>query len=165
MFLCVKLGKQYRMDEIGRGTINIAEWSALLWALYLAREADLSTVELIGDSQLAVNQARGTWKVRHPTLRIFKEEFDTLSKQFTHLRVLYQPRLQNAAATYLEDVLLACATIGPNEEIAAQFPSHIDWPTYADVRSSIDISSGNRRRRFCDQPLPVVDRARYVSRV
>lgn len=138
MFACVKLGEKYRIVEIGGGTINIAEWSALLWALYMAREAGLKEVELIGDSQLAINQATGNWKVRHPTLKIFKEEFDRLTSQFNRVSVNYQPRLQNCAALHLEDVLLAGATIGPPSGL-----KHIDyWPPYIDVRTAINMMSG-----------------------
>lgn len=139
MFLCAKLGAQYRMDEIGCGTINIAEWSAGLWALKLAREAGFNEVELIGDSQLVVNQGNGTWKVRHPTMKIFKEEFDTLSKLFSRVNLCYRPRLQNDAAIHLENVLLH-----PPADIAAQFPS-FDWPTYSDVRRTIDMYSKKAR--------------------
>lgn len=144
MFLCVKLQDQYRLDEIGNGTINIAEWSALLWALKLAQEARLDEVELLGDSQLVVNQANGVWQARHPTLSIMKNEFDQLTPQFHHLTVRYQPRLENEAATHLEDLLLAVATFGATTKAATAFQTHIEWPTYADVRSAIYTGNGTR---------------------
>jgi ribonuclease HI len=142
MFLCVKLNEQFRLDEIGRGTINIAEWSALLWALKLAQQTGLREVQLFGDSQLVVNQANGVWKARHPTLSIMKGEFDEMRSEFRHLIVDYQPRLQNLAATHLEDTLLACATIGPNKTIAAQFTEPVEWPSYTEVKSAIYTGRG-----------------------
>ena len=143
MFLCVKLQEQYRLDEIGNGTINIAEWSALLWALKLAQEASLDEVELLGDSQLVVNQANGVWQARHPTLSIMKSEFDQLIPQFRHLTVRYQPRLENEAATHLENLLMSVATFGPTKAAAA-FQTQIEWPTYADIRSAIYSGNGTR---------------------
>ena len=105
MYLCIKVGDEYLMETMGKGTINVAEWSALLWCLMEARSAGLTHVDVVGDSQLAINQANGLWRIRKPALRPFKEEFDRLRACFAHLTVRYQRRLSNQAAVHLEEAL------------------------------------------------------------
>ena len=105
MYLCVKVGDEYLMDSIGDGTISVAEWSALIWCLMEAQNAGLTHIDVVGDSQLAINQANGLWRIRKPELRLFKEEFDRLRGCFARLSVRYQPRLQNQAAVHLEEAL------------------------------------------------------------
>jgi ribonuclease HI len=55
--------------NLGDGTNNIAEWSAVVWAAQWAKENGLKKVTLLGDSLLVVNQANGAWKIKSEQLK------------------------------------------------------------------------------------------------
>ncbi|MFL5908934.1 MAG: reverse transcriptase-like protein [Solirubrobacterales bacterium] len=58
-----------RSEAIGKATNNVAEYRALLLGIDLARELGADEVELVGDSQLIVEQVRGNYKVKQEHLR------------------------------------------------------------------------------------------------
>lgn len=89
------------MKKLGYGTNNIAEWSALIWALDEANKRNLTDVEFIGDSKLVVNQANGSWKINNQTFLPFKAAFDEGFKPVGGT-VSYIPRDSNLAGNYLE---------------------------------------------------------------
>lgn len=53
---------------LGRTTNNVAEYAALLAALYWARHQGVDHLELYSDSQLLVRQFTGAYKVKAPHL-------------------------------------------------------------------------------------------------
>jgi ribonuclease HI len=56
-------------EAIGEATNNVAEYRALLLGIDLAKELRADEVELVGDSQLIVEQVRGNYKVKQEHLR------------------------------------------------------------------------------------------------
>lgn len=58
-----------RNAAIGTATNNVAEYRAMLLGIELAKELGAESVELIGDSELIVNQIKGNWKVKQDHLR------------------------------------------------------------------------------------------------
>jgi ribonuclease HI len=56
-------------EAIGEATNNVAEYRALLLGIDLARELGADEVELVGDSQLIVEQVKGNYKVKQDHLR------------------------------------------------------------------------------------------------
>jgi len=58
-----------RSETIGEATNNVAEYRAVLLGIALARELGAEELELVGDSQLIVEQVRGNYKVKQDHLR------------------------------------------------------------------------------------------------
>jgi len=85
------------------GTNNLAEWTALVWAAHLAYTNGHMDVEFIGDSQLIVNQALGSFKIKAPEFKPFKDEFTDISKYFDFFSISYVPRSENLAGVFLEN--------------------------------------------------------------
>ena len=79
-----------------RVTNNEAEYAALLAALdeVAAAAADPGrvTLEVRGDSQLVINQLRGTWKVRADNLRPLHTRARAALGRFARVRLTWQRR-------------------------------------------------------------------------
>ena len=78
-------------EYLGRQTNNIAEYSAILSALKHARTLGAHTVEMRMDSELAVRQLKGEYKVKNPGLaaiflRIHNELIWFKKVTFHHVR-------------------------------------------------------------------------------
>ncbi len=56
-------------EAIGVATNNVAEYRALVEGLAKARELAVDEVEVVSDSELLVNQMRGSYKVKNEALR------------------------------------------------------------------------------------------------
>ena len=105
MHVCVVLDGKTYFEKLGQGTNNVAEWLALCWGLSIAKADGVIELEVIGDSQLIINQANGLWKIKKEEFRPFKAEFVLLAKSFTKLTVRYEPRDKNLAGKHIESVL------------------------------------------------------------
>jgi ribonuclease HI len=91
--------------EFGQGTNNLAEWSALIWAVQIAEERGYTDVEYIGDSIMVINQADNKWKIKERSFLPFKETFLKLNSKIKGT-LTYIPRDKNKAGTYLEHGLV-----------------------------------------------------------
>ncbi len=58
-----------RAETIGEATNNVAEYRAMLLGIELAVELGADEVDLVGDSELIVQQVRGRYKVKQDHLR------------------------------------------------------------------------------------------------
>jgi ribonuclease HI len=74
-------------ERIGVATNNVAEYRALVEGLRKAAELKLSEVEVVSDSELLVNQMRGSYKVKNEALRELWREATGLAEGFD--RVTY----------------------------------------------------------------------------
>lgn len=88
------------------GTNNEAEWLAFLWACTIAIDKGLNArpLSILGDSKLVISQAQGVWKVKQPSLAVFRDEFLKLQPEFKQLRLLHVLRDANPAGHYIEQV-------------------------------------------------------------
>lgn len=88
-------GKEYG-EQIGRTTNNVAEYSAVVFALKKAKQlltkkvAKETDVELITDSELLVKQLNGEYKIKDEDLRllfldVWNLKLDFKSVTFTHV--------------------------------------------------------------------------------
>jgi ribonuclease HI len=93
--------QSFKIDDLGHGTNNVAEWSGLLWAVIWARDNGHDQIRLIGDSQLVVKQARGEWRAKDPLLNDMREEFRGIAKNM-ELDITHVLRDMNLAGVYLE---------------------------------------------------------------
>ncbi len=94
----------FRVEElskyIGRGTNNIAEYSAVIKALETAHQMGEKQIHVKSDSQLVIRQLGGAYKVKDPKLKTLKRRIDRLSRglivSFEHI-----PRERNREADLL----------------------------------------------------------------
>jgi len=99
-------GKKYG-EYIGRATNNVAEYRGIVFALKKTKallgkkKAKQTEVEMRMDSELAVKQLNGLYKIEHPDLQplflqIWNTKLDFKSVAFVHIR-----REENRAADAL----------------------------------------------------------------
>ena len=61
-------------ETIGRATNNVAEYRALIEAVRAAASLRPESAEILGDSQLIIEQVKGNWKVKQEGLRPLRAE-------------------------------------------------------------------------------------------
>jgi ribonuclease HI len=86
---------------LGRATNNVAEYYALITALDYAVGHDIRNLRVRSDSQLLVNQMRGTYKVKSADLRPLHERALKLASSFDYFAIEYVPREHNRDADRL----------------------------------------------------------------
>ncbi|VVB98039.1 Ribonuclease HI [uncultured archaeon] len=87
-------------EYIGKGTNNIAEYTAVVKALELAKELGESEIEIRSDSELLIKQMNGEYKVKMPHLKELKAKIRVLEKGMK-VKFKWVPREQNSAADLL----------------------------------------------------------------
>ena len=95
-------GKLY----LGVMTNNQAEYRALILGLKAVAHYHSALVRVYMDSDLIVNQMRGTYKVRHPDLEPLWREARELVKALPAVTFDHVPRAQNALADRLANEAL-----------------------------------------------------------
>ena len=94
--ICEVVGEKEYGEQIGRATNNVAEYSAVVFALKKAKQlltkkiAKETDVELITDSELLVKQLNGKYKIKDEDLRllfldVWNLKLDFKSVTFTHV--------------------------------------------------------------------------------
>ncbi len=81
---------------IGKGTNNIAEWSALIEGMKLALSHGCRDLEVRGDSQLIIRQITGRYRVKSQNLITLYEEARTICKNFEKINFKWVQREKNA---------------------------------------------------------------------
>ncbi len=87
--------------NIGTATNNVAEYTALIEALRLARSMGKTRVEVFSDSELLVRQINGEYGVRSPALRLLYERARCLIEGFCSFRITHISRARNTLADEL----------------------------------------------------------------
>ena len=95
---------------IGQATNNIAEYTALIFALQEALIMRADIVKINTDSQLLYRQINRTYKVRHPNITGLFAQALRLMSGFTKVSISHIPREKNRAADKL-------ATQAVNKEV------------------------------------------------
>jgi ribonuclease HI len=95
--LLLENGKKVRelSKKIGRGTNNIAEWSALIEGLKLALSHGCRELEVRGDSQLIIRQISGQYRVKSENLIPLFNEARKLCGNFEKLSFKWVQREEN----------------------------------------------------------------------
>lgn len=91
---------------IGACTNNIAEYTALLDALDLARELGGTEVRVHSDSQLLVRQFNGQYRVKNDRLLGMLSRAQSKRRGFPSLELVHVPREENKAADRLANEAL-----------------------------------------------------------
>ena len=86
---------------IGEATNNVAEYTAAIEGLSLARELGARTVTLRSDSQLLVNQLTGRYRVKTPHLQPLHRRVRGIAAGFERISFEHVPREQNREADLL----------------------------------------------------------------
>jgi ribonuclease HI len=86
---------------IGNATNNIAEYSALIYALQEAIMDGRDDIVVNSDSELLTRQLRGEYKVKNENLKYFYEQFLHLSRGFSSIKIVTIRREENAVADKL----------------------------------------------------------------
>ncbi len=87
-------------EYIGRGTNNIAEYTAVLRALEAAGEMGEREIEIRSDSLLLINQMNGKFKVKMPHLKELKAGIENVKGEMK-VKFKWVPREQNTVADLL----------------------------------------------------------------
>jgi ribonuclease HI len=87
--------------SIGQATNNIAEYSALIAGLEEASRLGAEAVDVRLDSELAVKQMLGKYKVKNEGLKPLFRKAKTLSKSFKKFSIRHVPREENTRADKL----------------------------------------------------------------
>jgi ribonuclease HI/probable phosphoglycerate mutase len=90
-----------RSEDIGYGTNNRAEYTALLEGLRTARDRGIRDLTVRSDSQLLVRQMTGEYKVKHKGLVPLRIEAESLTRDFDRVRFEHIPREENEEADAL----------------------------------------------------------------
>lgn len=93
-------------SRIGKTTNNQAEYRAIIAALEEAVRLGASLVELKSDSELAVEQINGRYRVKNPALRPLHQRVRELRSLFQSFAITSIPRRQNAEADRLSNAAL-----------------------------------------------------------
>ncbi|AEE46384.1 bifunctional RNase H/acid phosphatase [Cellulomonas fimi] len=95
-----------RADFLGVASNNVAEYSGLVAGLRAALAIDPDArLEVRMDSQLVIEQMRGTWKIKHADMRRFADEVHALVDPTT-VTWTWVPRARNAAADRLANLAM-----------------------------------------------------------
>lgn len=90
--------------SLGVTTNNVAEYSGLLEALTIARDAGADDVEIISDSELLVKQMLGQYRVKHPNLIPLFQKAKMLSHGFRRFAIRHTLRAGNKDADRLANL-------------------------------------------------------------
>jgi len=88
-------------DVLGKATNNVAEYTALLRALSLAKELGLASLEIQSDSELLVKQMNGDYRVKNADLIGLYGEAKQLAGKFRTVEIVHVRREQNKDADKL----------------------------------------------------------------
>lgn len=93
-------------EFIGHTTNNVAEYTAMIRGLealaeYLDERTPSASVLVKMDSELAVKQMRGEYKIKHPNLKPLAEQAYMRTQQFSAVQFAHVPREQNKVADAL----------------------------------------------------------------
>jgi broad specificity phosphatase PhoE/ribonuclease HI len=90
-----------RSEFIGVATNNVAEYRALIAGLSAARDLRARFVHVRMDSNLVIQQMKGSWQIKNVGLRPLAREATSLGSLFDEITFEWIPRAQNAHADRL----------------------------------------------------------------
>lgn len=76
-------------------TNNIVEYEACILSLEEAIDMCIKFLEVFGESALIINQIKGEWETRHPSLILYRDYARRLSTFFTKVKFHHIPRDEN----------------------------------------------------------------------
>ncbi len=104
-------------EYIGKATNNIAEYTAFIAALKRMKKLVASDVIIYSDSELAVKQINGIYKVKNKGLKPLYSKVIKLLEEFDSFRVIHVPREENSTADRLANRAIKQHNSGKNNLI------------------------------------------------
>ena len=104
---------------IGQATNNIAEYTALIYALQEALILKADDVVVKADSELLCRQLNGAYKVKHANIRPLFEQIKHLATGFKRFRIEHVRREQNKEADKLSRQAIKKHNAGQDDRPAA----------------------------------------------
>ena len=93
-------------EYIGKATNNIAEYGAFLAVMKRMKALGAREITIFSDSELAVRQINGLYRVKNAGLQPLYEEIMAISREFTLFRVIHIRREKNVLADKLANMAL-----------------------------------------------------------
>lgn len=93
-------------EAIGVATNNVAEYTAVLRALQRSSELGATDVDIRSDSKLLVEQLKGTYRVKNPTLQRLHAETRAAARAFRRVSYEHVPRERNRRADELVNLAI-----------------------------------------------------------
>jgi len=88
-------------EYIGKTTNNIAEYTAFITSLNRMKKLGATDVTIYSDSELAVKQINGIYKVKNKGLKPLHSEVIKFLEEFDSFKVIHVPRDENSTADRL----------------------------------------------------------------
>ncbi len=85
-------------EYLGSTTNNVAEYTALVRALEVAKKLEGTHLDIRMDSELIIKQMQGVYKIKQPHLVILANQVKVLLKSFTRVSFKHVRREYNKAA-------------------------------------------------------------------
>ena len=83
-------------------TNNVAEYEDLLLGLNALKYLGVKRVQVLGDSELVINQVNDSYQTKHPWMRAYRNEvWDMFGNYFTEHTIKVVPRYENTVADSL----------------------------------------------------------------
>ena len=82
-------------------TGNQTKYEAILKGLQLLQEVKANAVEILGDSQLIINQLIDLYECKDDILRNYYEKYQGLIDEFPMVTIKHIPRAQNQEVNWL----------------------------------------------------------------
>ena len=101
-----------RAAGIGTATNNVAEYQGLIAGLQAALDVGATEVDVRMDSKLVVEQMKGTWRVKHPTLQPLARGGAGPAPAVLRDRFTWIPREKNKHADRLANEAMDAAAQG-----------------------------------------------------
>lgn len=102
---------------IGDATNNIAEYTALIYALQEALILHADDVQVFTDSELLFKQVKGLYQVKEPGIKRLFDQLKHLMSGFQHLEIQHIPREKNKDADRLAKQAIKKKSSAPEAEI------------------------------------------------
>jgi ribonuclease HI len=114
-FVLFMQGKCYEVSEhIGFATNNVAEYTALVEGLKMAKSLKAESLSVFLDSELVVKQIKGLYKVKNRNLAFLYNEAMSIKDSFRSFTISHIPRKENTMA----DSLAKKAAVPPDRKKA-----------------------------------------------
>lgn len=101
---------------IGQTTNNVAEYSALIYALLEADQIGCKSVSVKTDSELLARQISGQYKVKDARLSLMHDMAHYLLPRFDHFEIAHIPRELNAHADRLAGMAAKSGVFAKHEK-------------------------------------------------
>jgi ribonuclease HI len=151
--------------SLGRMTDNAAEYHALIRGLQVASARGVRMLRIFSDSELVVNQVRGDYAVRDPTLAPLHQSAGRLLRGFVRWEITHIPREQNADADRL--VNLELDRRGDPADGEVETLEAVEAITGIEVGPPVPPPTGSpgERRANIGPPAPVLRKATVRAQV